>query len=104
MQPRYQYGDCIACNQAITNPICQECLYRDIEGWLKRRNPRLLLSLRRKTVEYIKLGDYSNNIECIYCEKKMNACAFCYIHFVEEWIYKKYPRLLAEFKRYFDFG
>lgn len=31
-----------------------------MEGWLKKRRPRLIPSLRRKTKQFVKLTDYTN--------------------------------------------
>ena len=95
---------CIACQEAITNPVCQDCLEREIETWLKKREPKLIQKLKRQTAEFKLITDFSNDTPCIFCKNNMNACAFCYTSFIEEWLRKKYPRLVLEFKFFFDFS
>ena len=103
MQQKYMEHVCIAFEEAST-PICRECLHKEVEEWLKRRNSRLINRLKLKTKEFITFSNFTNNIQCVYCKKRTNACSFCYINYVAEWLRRKYPRLLAEFRLYFDFG
>ncbi len=104
MQKNYNENTCIACQEAVTNPICQECLEKEIEFWLKRHKPRLISELRRKTREFIVMTDYSSNINCIFCKKNFNACAYCYTEFIQEWLAKKTPSLIPNFRTFFNFS
>tara|TARA_Y100000310_G_C20607884_1_gene776482 strand:- start:708 stop:1079 length:372 start_codon:yes stop_codon:yes gene_type:complete len=75
------FYECELCNEPVTNPICPECLVREIEIWasnypnLKRELvPRLkkyLRKLREQPAEFIK---------CIQCkENEVPLCPYCFI-------------------------
>ncbi len=104
MKQKNMENVCIACQEAITNPVCQDCLEKEIEVWLRKREPRLIPSLKKQTKEFKTITDYSNNLPCLFCKNNMNSCAYCYTNFIEEWLRKKYPRLVPEFKLFFDFS
>ncbi|MEK6952130.1 MAG: hypothetical protein AABX29_03875 [Nanoarchaeota archaeon] len=95
---------CIACQEAITNPVCQDCLEEEIETWLKKREPKLIPRLRKQTEEFKAITISEGSVPCIFCKNDMNSCAYCYTGFIEEWLRKKHPRLVPEFKLFFDFG
>lgn len=95
---------CIACQESITNPVCQDCLESEVEEWLNIRNPRLILGLRKQNKDFKTITEFTNNVPCLFCKNKINACAYCYTQFIEGWLRKKHPRLVQEFKLFFDFS
>lgn len=96
-------NECIACKEAITNPICQDCLEEGILEWLDKKKPKLKNKLKEKTEEFRNMTDFSNNLLCIRCSENVNACAFCYTEFILEWLTESEPELVDEFLKYFSF-
>jgi hypothetical protein len=71
---------CNQCNQAITNPLCHNCLGEDIESWLSFY-PNLKRNLLPKIKKYIKQVNNSalNAVNCISCKNKKAAlCPYCF--------------------------
>lgn len=92
--------ECIGCHEAITNPVCQECLSRDIMVWLNKTNPELTTLFSHFATNYIKIED---NINCIICGKEMQLCPYCFTEDVYYWIKEVAPNLIEEFMVCFNF-
>ena len=93
-------NECIVCREVITNPVCIECIEREIQMWLYEVRPELIEELNRKTDEInLKFGDTS----CILCKDKMSVCVYCYINHIQTWL-EDHPYLINEFKTLFNFN
>jgi len=80
IQQAYEGYSCIQCSQPITNPICHECLGRQITNWLS-----LYPSIKKKFQPKLKkyLTDVHNNVmdgvNCASCQKHQAAlCPYCF--------------------------
>jgi len=83
---------CPICNEVISNPICPECLNREIRDWLLDKDIELF-------GEEAQIG----STQCIICRKEFNICPSCYTSEIYDIIKKKYAYLEKEFKQYFNF-
>ena len=65
---------CIECQEAITNPICPDCIEKEVVAWLNDRYPTLIPSVQGRG------HDTMMNwvTECIVCGNKMSLCGHCY--------------------------
>jgi|FLOH01.1.fsa_nt_gi hypothetical protein len=90
-------NECLICKEAITNPICIECVEKQVKVWLYETNPGLVGEVEREIDEInIVFGDTS----CILCKNKMSVCSYCYTQHLLTWL-ENYPELIPEFKRNF---
>jgi hypothetical protein len=67
---------CVICQEAITNPICPECLQKEIEQWLVDKNKSLVPKLRSYASVYRAFRHAGTG--CIICGSDMKVCAHCY--------------------------
>lgn len=91
--------ECIVCNQVITNPVCVDCMEKEVEVWLFESKPDLINELKDKTFE-INLN--SGETDCVLCGNQMCICTYCYSEHLLSWL-KKYPELASKFRKIFDF-
>lgn len=92
---------CGICNEAITNPICPECLEKEIKTWLKVKNPNMVNKVMGVTSIFS--GFEYSSMNCVLCGKSMNICAHCYVKEIYE-ILSEYDKNLAQdFKFTFNF-
>ncbi|MBW2982455.1 hypothetical protein KY343_06255 [Candidatus Woesearchaeota archaeon] len=84
---------CIICREGITNPICPECLAKEIKYW----RPELETSLAMPETS-------TGSVRCVFCGKGMNICAHCYSRDIYDLIKEEFPWLAEEFIERFDFG
>ena len=101
MQPNLNQNNCIALEEANV-PVCQQCMKKEVEIWLKRRKPQLVPKLQEVTKEFFRISKYTNDQICQLCNKRKSMCDFCFREHIRTWIKEKYPRLLAEFRLFFD--
>ena len=72
--------DCKQCNQPITNPVCHDCLSKQVMAWLSFY-PNVRKKMLPKLKKYVK--DVNNialsGINCASCAKKKAAlCPYCF--------------------------
>ena len=92
---------CIVCNEAITNPICPECLRKEMQYWVFDKNP-LLAGLFENKINF-RTESYEEGTVCIFCGRKMNMCAHCFCSDALELIKDKSYELGKEFEEQFNF-
>ena len=93
-QIRNEDAKCIICQEVITNPICPECLAREIESW----EPRVKSILLRPEIEV------EQGVKCIFCGKWMNICAHCYSKDIYDSLAERDAGLAERFRELFNFG
>ena len=92
-------SECILCNEAITNPVCIDCVRDEIAAWLYDIKPELYEDLVRVTDE---INFNYGNVNCILCKDHMSICTFCYREHILKWLDESSPELVSEFKRLFS--
>jgi hypothetical protein len=82
---------CIVCREGITNPICPECLAREIKHW----KPGLSRILAKPAY------GYTMDTKCMFCGKDMSICAHCYCRDVYDILIEEAPEAAEEFRDLF---
>jgi len=67
-------GSCTMCKEVITNPICPDCVQREIVTWL-RDNDTSQIDNAKDLAMLFTTTTYSST--CIVCNRKMGVCPFC---------------------------
>ena len=99
---------CDVCSEAITNPLCPECLTMEIEAWLTLY-PNLRSELLPKIQQFLnEIEDklIHDTTQCIKCgEKKTAICPYCFTDFVLKHLKKINANkiVLTEFFEFFNF-
>lgn len=72
--------ECLQCKEAITNPLCHDCLSNGIIQWVSSY-PDVKKKMQPKIKQYVKEVDnlVTNSINCVSCSKKKAAlCPYCF--------------------------
>jgi hypothetical protein len=94
---------CVICDEAITNPICPECLERQVMYWIAESNKPSLVPILRGVGASVKAFTHENTT-CIVCNENMNVCPHCYCSEVYMWLIdNEYGELAAGFLRHFNY-
>lgn len=88
---------CVLCGEAITNPICVNCLEREMEYWLMDKK---LVSLIRDSTKIFRVYTHYAT-RCIICGRNMNVCNYCYVKEISKLI--KSSRIMKEFLTQFNY-
>lgn len=88
-------NSCVVCDEAISNPICPDCLAKQMRNWLVEFDPLLASEVDGFSIE----GDTT----CLFCGQGMSICAHCYSMDVYEQLAVKNAKLAQEFVSHFDF-
>ncbi len=86
---------CIQCDEPITNPICPDCLAKQMRAWLSEIAP----SLSKEISGFGMDGE----IACIFCGNSMSICAHCFSKDIYEQLKEKDAKIAREFMSRFDF-
>ncbi|MFA5176017.1 MAG: hypothetical protein WC413_02030 [Candidatus Nanoarchaeia archaeon] len=93
---------CVICDEVITNPICLDCLAREVEFWLRDRDPSLLPEVRKIRHELNVYDNFQETSEtCIKCKMEMNICPHCYCTKLLKLFQTKSPELVELFRKAF---
>lgn len=93
--------NCLVCGDVITNPICTECLAKQIEDWLASKNPELIPQIR--FLAKIADSEEGNHSFCLFCGKRIDTCMFCFVQDVLELLQQEYPGLVDSFLKHFSY-
>ena len=68
---------CPICNEAISNPICIDCLEQELLYWARDRDKNLVREIRRlrNSLDVFDMGEE----KCIRCGTEMNICSHCFL-------------------------
>ncbi|MBT4446473.1 hypothetical protein HOA92_02910 [archaeon] len=86
---------CIDCTEIISNPICSECLGKQMKQMLGEIDPSL--------AEKIVTSNYAGDTHCIGCGSEMSLCAHCFSKDVYEQIKELNEVAAEEFLARFDY-
>ena len=92
--------ECIGCHEAITNPICQDCLTRDIKSWLNKKHPAIVTLFNKFVSNSIRIKE---GITCVSCGNKMTLCPYCFTEDVYYWVREVAPDLIESYLVHFNF-
>ena len=105
MAPQINNVSCEVCRDVITQPVCPECLEKEMVEWLiykKGKNIELINFIKKTTKSFEAYGYIDT--KCIICGEKMRVCAHCYCKEIFDYINGRYPELEEEFITHFDFN
>ncbi|HLC75083.1 MAG TPA: hypothetical protein VJH88_04485 [Candidatus Nanoarchaeia archaeon] len=88
-------NSCVVCEEVITNPICPDCLARQMRAWLSEVKPALAGTIDG--------GYVPGETNCLFCSKDMGICAHCYSRDVYEQLMLSDEKIAKEFMARFDF-
>lgn len=82
---------CGECGEGITNPICHECIRKEVLAWLstkaytgldkrKAGKIRTLVSHKVKTL----YGAPETGINCIICKESLVMCSYCFVRHIKD--------------------
>ena len=91
---------CQICNEVVTNPVCVECLYKEMEQWLLETKPTLIKDVKEVVSIYSVMPSISR---CVLCNHDMTVCRHCFTKEIFT-IIQDYPELEEDFLRQFDYG
>ena len=72
--------ECNSCLQPITNPICHECLGKQMSGWMALY-PNIKKKMAPKLKDYVKEvnNNVASGVSCVSCGKNQAAlCPYCF--------------------------
>ena len=92
---------CMICGEVITNPICTECLAREIEDWLISKKPNLIPTIR--LLAEIAEPREESLTTCIFCGKIIDTCMYCFTQEVLEFLQNICPELVDSFLEHFSY-
>jgi hypothetical protein len=93
---------CVVCEEAITNPICLNCLEEEVKQWLVDKKKTQLSPLLAQHTEVFRAFKH-RGVDCIKCSGNMNVCAHCYTKEIYGWFRQDIRQFSDEFLDCFDF-
>ncbi|MEM2933119.1 MAG: hypothetical protein QXK80_02130 [Candidatus Pacearchaeota archaeon] len=109
-QQYYNQGICVECGEGIFNPLCHECITKEVTTWLKlRKQSKLKRKIMNKLSKWIKEYEDIEGQRCIACQKKTNImCPYCftekiYFELKKELKFNIKNKLLKEFLIFFNY-
>jgi hypothetical protein len=87
---------CIDCGHTITNPICPECLTKQMQIMLSEKDPSLMGDISPP-----KIG---GETLCLSCGQEMGLCAHCFSRDIYEFLKAKNSPAAEDFLAKFDFS
>ena len=102
-----RFHECLVCDEAVYNPLCQACLEKQIEAWLSsypKIKAKLIPSLRKYLIAVH--NEMDGAITCVACKKNRAAvCPYCFTEYV--FLKLKLLRadnvILREFLQFFNY-
>ena len=104
-----RFYECLVCQEAIYNPLCQNCLNKQINVWLSSY-PNLAKNLKPKLKKFLQAvnneAGREESLICAACKnKKAAVCPYCFTEFVLGQLkkLKANRHILREFIMLFNF-
>ena len=92
---------CVLCDEAITNPICLDCLQRGMEQWALEIKGSIVAELR-SMVSIFKAYNHKGTT-CVVCGNNINICAHCFCKDVYEWLLAEHKEIAENFLVCFNY-
>lgn len=95
-------GECVLCEQQITNPLSPERLVEQMKTWLFETRVDLIEGLEKQAAELI---DGSGDNFCVVTGNRMKVCVYCFTEHIFKWLVVQSVgrELLQQFIQYFNF-
>ena len=90
------FNMCIECDEAITNPICSDCLATTMRVMIAEYDQKLAQKVVGFSME-------DGITTCIQCGQSMSLCAHCFSRDIYEYLQERNPAIAEEFVNRFDF-
>ncbi|MFA6462055.1 MAG: hypothetical protein WCV90_07365 [Candidatus Woesearchaeota archaeon] len=87
---------CMECDEAISNPICSECLAQRMRITIGETNQKLARAIKGIPT--------SGGTNCLFCGKEVGVCAHCFSQDVYEFLKEKNQAVAKLFQSQFDFN
>ena len=89
---------CMECGDSITNPVCHECLQKQLESWLadkqisKKLNAKEAGKIKVRVKTLIKkLWTYpETGISCVFCREDVAICPYCFSRHIQTLLATKF--------------
>lgn len=75
---------CCICNQPITNPICHQCLSKDLLSYASNKKE---IESFKKAIATLQQENFSS-VKCIKCQKPVIICTACLLELAKKFIKK----------------
>jgi hypothetical protein len=75
---------CLRCYEPITNPICEQCHFKEINIWLRDKKINsfirsIILKAIKENLPYEEQSIEINESQCILCHKHtLTTCSYCF--------------------------
>jgi len=92
---------CVLCDEAITNPICLDCLEKSMEQWAEAIKPAIVNGLAEKA--WLFKSYTHEGTKCVVCGNNINICAHCFCKDIYEWLQKEYSETTESFLVCFNY-
>ncbi len=96
-------GECVLCEQQITNPLSSGRLAEQMKTWLMETKPELIQVMEKKAEEV--LDGTTGDSFCVVTGRKMNLCAYCFTKHIFDWLLSTKPSqdMVDQYLTYFSF-
>lgn len=108
----YKTGEttiCRICLEPVTNFICTDCLFRNIQRWVSINSSRpdelsLLLTGKNASMKQM-LSQDANRTFCVSCKNQVDeiACPCCYLYEMHAAVKSAEPGIAQQFEKEFNF-
>ncbi len=112
MNPMYKDSEttiCRICLEPVTNFICTDCLFRNIQSWVSANSSRaneltLLLTGKHASIKQM-LSQDANRAFCVSCRENVDeiACPCCYLYEMHAVVKSAEPAVAPRFEKEFNF-
>ena len=89
------FHQCVECDEIITNPICGDCLAKEMKVMIAEYDSMLAETITGISIE--------GNTTCILCMKRMGLCPHCFSKGIYEYLQEQNKIVAKEFLNRFDF-
>lgn len=96
MQPQMHNYQCVVCQEVITNPICADCMGKEVKTW----NVDLELGLPLPSA-----GDFTTlkSPWCVICGKEVHVCPYCSTAEIFDYLEEFHPELIDAYLLLFSY-
>jgi len=80
---------CPICKEAISNPICLECMEKEVLSLINKTSLRQGIKEIKENLEIFNPNLSSEDCRCILCNKEVKICKECYLKRVFSFLKKR---------------